>query len=120
MRLPEHVQIGPYRYRIVADEHAINRERVKYNHVRRIGEMNYATMTITIDPDMAPDALCDTLLHEVLHCINVANGLPEENLTEEHVVETMSAGVLDFLRRNPELLEFLLRPEDQPEAAEES
>lgn len=59
----------------------------------------------------SPDSARDTLLHEIMHSVY---GLSHGNLSskeEERAIRSLSTGLLDTLRRNPDLAQFLLEEE---------
>lgn len=106
--IPAAVQVGPFAYEIQADEDAAN--RVSYEDAcRLIGQSNPERQTITLRPSVASMCLRDTLLHEVLHAICSLTGVSKdlEDDEEEKAVNRIAPALLDVLRRNPALVEFL-------------
>lgn len=61
-------------------------------------------LSIQIARNQAPAQLRDTLLHEVIHALSFELHLE----LEERQVHVLASGLLDTLRRNPELAMFLL------------
>ena len=60
-------------------------------------------------PDQGADQKADTLLHEVLHAIWEQTPLrSRESDEQEEVVVALAAPLLDTLRRNPRLVEYLI------------
>jgi len=107
--MPERVQIGPYTYPVVCDE----RGHIKYEHGKRVliwGAMQYIEHRILIDPNMSPQKSAVTLLHEVMHgCDDLAGNADLDN--EERIICALAPILLDTLRRNPDLLEYLTAEE---------
>ena len=64
---------------------------------------------IWITEDQHPDQEADTRLHEVLHAIWYAMGLPRNN--EERIVSQLATGLLAVLKDNGESLPKFMQPE---------
>ena len=108
MKLPKSVKIGPHVYSVVDEERAILalRDEGKYGITRP------DRLEIHVDPSGAHTQVADTLLHEVLHCIWDQGALRTEDPgLEERVICSLATGLLDALRSNPKLADFLLREE---------
>jgi hypothetical protein len=71
----------------------------------------HAKQTIVLDSRQATDYLAVTLLQEVVHAIFKIAGLPNEK--EEDTVTRLSPLLLDTLRRNPDLVAYLLGVPDE-------
>lgn len=110
MKPPRHVDIGPYRYRVVVDGAAIDRKSVEFEHALD-GKFDGHNQTLTISPALGFDGVRDTLLHEILHGVLVPLELNETK--EERVVLFLAPALLDLLRRNGDLVAFLLK--DRPQ-----
>lgn len=79
-------------------------EEVSYTVKTMDGFINFDRERIEIDMDSPNYSLMVTLLHEVLHgCLNPVN---KDN--DEELVNALSHVLLDTLRRNPELVKFLM------------
>lgn len=109
MRPPRHVQVGPVRYRVRVSQKAID----EAPDPKRVGQLMGSTILpqarIAIDPDLHPDVMADTFLHELLHAlmdVTGANGVIDED-TEEDLVCRLSPALLDLLRRNPKVVAYL-------------
>ena len=110
--LPSSVTVGPYRYSIQVDRARLadlNR-RQDGSHGHQVGETDHVTLEITMDPHLPLDLLKETLLHEVIHCIWSTVNLRQRKLNEEDVIGSLVPTLLDTLRRNPTLVEYLLKP----------
>lgn len=71
-----------------------------------LGEWDARNATIHYDPSQTLPVLRETILHEMLHCIFEHTGVdPDEH---ETLIRSISPLVLETLRRNPELVEFLV------------
>ncbi len=64
---------------------------------------------IWITEDQHPDQEADTRLHEVLHAIWYAMGLPRNN--EERIVSQLATGLLAVLKDNGESIPKFMQPE---------
>ena len=64
------------------------------------GFCDTAGQLIVINADQKPDALADTVLHELNHALFSAFAISGE-LTEERVVRLMATGLCTVLRDNP-------------------
>jgi hypothetical protein len=109
LKPPAKVQVGPYLYSVVVDEAAINKASVE-SQSWRIGDSNHGKLIITLDPSMAPDMMASVLLHEIEHACLAQVGADEDLTKEqlERVCNATSTMLLDTLRRNPKLVEFLI------------
>lgn len=105
MKPPRHVDVGPYRYRIVVGTAAIDRKSVEMGS-ELVGKYDGVAQTITLDPTLRFDGVRDTLLHELLHALLVPLELDDKE--EERIIQQLSPALLDLLRRNPKLARYLL------------
>lgn len=64
---------------------------------------------ISIAGNLAPDRAAEVLLHEILHGIYHVRGL-KDGMSEERVVTDMAPLLLEVLRDNQRVLEFLVNP----------
>lgn len=107
--LPASVQIGSIAYEIKTDKATINQATVDgsvsfYAHIR------FGQSDILIDPDQGIHHQRMTLLHEVLHgCFHITM---LDKKWEEMAVRLLTGTLLDTLRRNPDLVAYLLATED--------
>ena len=109
---PEFVQIGPFRYAVSTDETAALKCAHESNSTWVFGAVRHKDLKIVLTPDQATGQLRDTLLHEVLHgIIYVTGGIAEG---EEKIVQQLSSTLLDTLRRNPDLVWFLVSADEAP------
>lgn len=69
-----------------------------------MGRASLKDSKIGINPTMTPEVQASTLLHEIIHII--ADALSLE--VKEPVIDGIAMGLFQVLRRNPELVPFLL------------
>ena len=99
--MPAGVQVGPTYYTIHCDELALLALR------GLLGQAHEREQSIEIDPHQGPDMLAETLFHEVLHCVLFPVGLDDH--VDEKVVRVICSSLFDTMRRNPALMEALLK-----------
>lgn len=88
--------------------------KAKWSDTDPVGFMDPDPQEIHLEPTLADDMLADALLHEVLHAVWLVVG-GRENIDkelEEKIIAIISPTLLDTLRRNPELVLFLLGVND--------
>ena len=107
MPIPKQVQVGPFTYSVTVDQAAIDRAGQEGRETL-YGQTRHTISRILVDPELSADQKRETLQHEVLHaCINTS-GLAISTTDQENLVGALSPILLDTLRRNPELVEYLL------------
>lgn len=105
--VPTSIEVMGQRYVVeVVEDHqvALDRFAVGVEHAVGLTDLYRGTMKIRGGAEQSPDALADTLLHEVLH--TVAHLLKVE--MEEDAVAAVSTGLLQTLRANPDLVRCLV------------
>lgn len=111
-RVPLMVRVGPHRLPVVVDKSRHNELQVA-NDRATLGEWDSTTTEIVLSPDLAPDVMADTVLHEIMHACAYFAGLTggsmplEDEDAEELVVSALSTALLDVIRRNPDLVDYL-------------
>jgi hypothetical protein len=75
---------------------------------QRAGRTKIGRQLIAIADDQAADQERDTVLHEVLHCMSRIVGLIRDDDEEERIVAALTPLLLDVLRRNPDLVGYLV------------
>lgn len=103
------IQIGPFDYKVIVDEAAIDRESVRM-HSDLQGCCRYIKCEIHIRPGQSPDSEADTLLHEVLHAVFDMTGLGHDLAADdldESVIRRLTPALLGVIRANPELVKYL-------------
>lgn len=101
MKMPRYVTVGPHIY-------TVHETFKKFEVEDRLGECSPTKLEIRIKPNLAESQKRETLWHEVKHAVNELAGL-SDGAKEESFVKRGAPLELDVLRRNPELLEYLLR-----------
>ena len=96
------IQVGPYKYRIVANDRVLALDSLA-------GRCDPNRLEIHLDRNTAPGVQRETLLHELIHAVMDLAGLSQElaDEAEEMYVRRISPVLLDVLRRNPKLVQFL-------------
>lgn len=107
--LPVELEIGPHRYEVIADRAALD-AICRAQRTDLLGHTDSRLNTIAVAPDQAGAQLRDTLLHEALHAIFDYIGLSHDwgPALEEHVICRLSPAVLELMRRNPVLVNYLI------------
>lgn len=113
MTLPAAVQIGPHRYDVQCDADAT--VALRELAPDRIGSSDAGALRIQIAHHLHPSQQQDTLLHEILHMLlhqlglqpSLANASHDDDV-EERVVHALAPALLDLLRRNPDLVAYLV------------
>lgn len=120
---PDHVWIGPHKFTIVWSQQDLLRV-ARSGAGDRLGQSEMDVMQITVSPERAFTGQQETLLHEILHCLIWEAGIaiPENpeadgDEREEKLVGQMSGILLDCIKRNPHVFDWLDLKE--PDASEE-
>jgi predicted Zn-dependent protease with MMP-like domain len=74
----------------------------------KAGRASVAYQWIAVDTEQGADQVRDTLLHEVIH---IVFGLLDRD-ADDALVRPLATVLLEALRANPQLVEFLLERED--------
>lgn len=108
MTIPTHITIGPLVFAVTDDLAEHNRVSVDFGE-STWGRILYARGRIILDPDQNDAHKRYALLHEVLHgCWHIGNRSHEN---DEPAIRALACPLLDVLRRNPELVAYLLAEE---------
>lgn len=67
----------------------------------QVGETRYRHGTISLLAGLHPEARAQTLIHEILHIIETANGLS----FEEHEIDSLATGIFSLLKDNPQFVQ---------------
>ena len=105
MTLPAKVMIGPLGYD-VTDDRAAFAQMVAEDMTSTWGYIRYGEGRIILNPNQneAHKRMC--LLHECLHgCWHLSD---RDHQDDEQPILALAAPLLDVLRRNPDLLAYLL------------
>lgn len=105
MKPPKTLTVGAYRYKFIEDVSIAG---------ENVGEHLPMEQLIKLVPGQAPDFERDTVLHEVLHACIHKTCLSEMEVWgknhEEAIVVALTPILLDTLRRNPKLVQYLTEP----------
>lgn len=105
-RLPRKVHVGPLRYRVVASSDGLS----VLHDAQAVGLTSPDEATIWISSEIAEKRAPSIVLHELIHACADMVGLGDAN-TEEDWATCLAPILLDTLRRNPELVTYLLKGE---------
>lgn len=100
----------PDRIKVDRDEVVIKwDQRVKKTADGYPAGATYRSNTVEIDKYGRSASKREWLMHELLHKLWEAGGLGERyaTTTEEYIITVLSGQLVDMLRDNPELVEFL-------------
>lgn len=108
---PTWVKVGPFTFNVVWDQ----RKTVEYARVDGrdlFGQTHMASLQIYIDDNRPLVALQNTLLHEILHCMVWVWDVPmpfqdDEHKMEEQFVCRMDSPLLQLLKENPQVTQWL-------------
>ena len=111
---PKSVKIGPFTYRIVfipqRDNHPLL--KVEKEHKISYADIDHWTLTIQVREDIAIDQQKVSLLHEILHACDELFSHDEMNQdSSEEYISRISATLLDVLRTNRSVIDWLLKGE---------
>lgn len=107
---PRAVRVGAYTYRVVVGGREFTRqetEELPDGTGFMYGRCDNPGGVIVLRDGMAHDVTADTLLHELLHACYFTVGQPLKTETEERAIAFVSATLLQVLRDNPGLVEYL-------------
>lgn len=97
MDLHETVKIGAVTYRIGFKKNVVD-------DADTLGHIGYRDQRITIKKGMGADMIREALVHECLHGMTFAIS---HEASDEKIVRRLAPVLLEFLRDNPELVDFL-------------
>ena len=106
-KLPEVVYVGPYALNVVVTEPPELNDADNPD-MKLSGRLRLEDNAVLVSPSQSGVYLADTLLHEVLHAVWAVAGGWSWDIDEERVIYSMSTVLLDTLRRNPALVDFLV------------
>lgn len=109
-KMPKEVKIGPYKFQVKNDKASMDSARVRFETIEAIGFTSTNEQCIFVDPDLEEDMKAETLLHEILHGICEATGIScsFDEKEEETFIATISPLLLDVLRVNEEILDYMI------------
>lgn len=105
MSLPERIVIGPLTFRVSDDIHEHN-QGVVDDSLDTYGRIRYGSGDILLDPKQNNAHKRVALFHEVMHgCWHIGD---RGHKNDEKAIRSLAAPLLDVLRRNPDLVAYLL------------
>lgn len=100
MKLPETIKIGPHTYTVKYEKEFAG------NH-NALAQSRHKSLEIVVDPDQAATQLADTIIHEILHCINRQIEFTEKGQdVEEKAINALATMLLNVSRENKELMKL--------------
>jgi len=93
MQVPDKIRIGWVNYDVISD--------VNLNLEGASGQIRYLKDEIALMPNLAPQAQCFVLWHEIAHGILMAAGVEEH---DEQTINVLAHGIIQVLRDNPDLV----------------
>jgi hypothetical protein len=109
MNLPAKIQIGPLSFS-VTDDKVEHNQAVVDDLDATYGRIQYAQGKIVLDPDQNEGHRRYVLLHEVLHgCWHIGD---RSHKNDEKAIRALTGPLLDVLRRNPDLVAYLMSEDD--------
>lgn len=110
---PSKAIIGPYPYIISYDRDEINAASVDQEESLS-GQCKPDKQRLLVHPDLAPEQMRATVIHECLHAMFESSGLRAagvESNIEEAIVSSFEALLLRFIRDNGALVDWLYEEE---------
>lgn len=107
--IPSKIRVGPIWYRVVLSRAELATHRDGGPTMEGIAD--HAACTIYLDENLEPQYLRSVLLHELLHCAMMSNGMSrayKHRFDEEQTVWHLTNPILGILRDNPLLVAFLM------------
>lgn len=111
---PEVIQVGPFIYTVQWDHESWSAafdatiDAADPDVLRAYGMTDQRGSVIYINPNNAETILRETLLHEVMHACQFVAGMPNKApVAGEEFVTRISPLLLDTLRRNPDLRDYI-------------
>lgn len=102
---PQAIQIGPYRFTVEEDKRLTEANNC-------YGRIDYTPQIIAIYPEMSQERTAAVLLHELLHGLWDLSHLGGYEGDEEKTITALAPALLDTLRRNPDLVRYIMAEMD--------
>lgn len=101
MKLPNKAKIGPYTYQLKeVDNLRADDGGDLYGHCL------HHEHAILINNNMKPDRKPVIVMHECFHALFEVAGIQTKD--EEQIILSLSPALIDFLKRNPKVVEYLI------------
>lgn len=98
--MPSTVRVGVHEYRLVRK----SRKQLGGD----LGRCDSNILELAIANRLKKTVAQETLFHEVIHACHYPSFIGKENITEEGITEAEAPVLLQVLRDNPPLVEYLL------------
>lgn len=109
MRKPELIWIGPFPFDIYFDHVKLALSTTNDGVSKAVGATNSDMLEIIVDERLPESRQRDVLIHEVFHAIwSFAALRNAEEMTEELVIDSLTAPWLYVLRVNPDFVDYLI------------
>lgn len=106
--MPKRIHIGSLTYRVTTDKASVD-AACREEGTDLYGRTHHGRLTIALDPTTTDPKQREVLLHEALHCLTEKAGITAElgAQQEEKLVDRIAPLLLDLLRTNPALVDYL-------------
>lgn len=108
---PTSIAVGPFVWPIRYEAETI-KTSARMDGADKFGFTRPERTDIIVDPDRSEQGLRETILHEAIHAAVWTYGIDCDHNDEESVVAPLASAILDIIRRNPKVLEFLLSEDE--------
>lgn len=107
---PAKITIGSHEWTVKCDHASWSKQTFEQAEAPPLGYCDIHTLTIYLQPNQAPSLMQETLVHELLHACHALAGYDDagKKANIEKFVTRTSPFLFDLVRRNPDLLEYLL------------
>jgi hypothetical protein len=96
------VKVGGFQYKIVYIQN------LRDDDGKLDGRIHHGKTIIQVEDDLSPQAMPQTILHEVVHAIHVQIGRTEQNKDESYV-DALAHSIYQVMRDNPELVRMIVK-----------
>lgn len=107
---PSHIKFGAITWPIQYDLELLRQGEGEAGQLR-FGSCRPAQADIVVDPNRPDRALRETVLHEGLHAAAWTYSIDMAGRDEE-IIGPLASAVLDMMRSNPELVNYLMGEDD--------
>jgi hypothetical protein len=104
---PSRITVGPFPFVVLTDPKQVAKVRRRARD-GRLGETDTTQLQIMVDAELPSAQVRDTVPHEVLHAVTWTVGGWRKGDDEDGYIGRVTSILLDTLRRNPELVAYLM------------
>lgn len=108
-RRPSNIKINEKNYKVISRSKSWGASR------DAAGQITYHKQLIEITKGQNPSDYLDTVIHEVMHGIIEEYGVSMDRRREEKFVTQISNNLTDVLKKNPKLLEWIIKQAQKSE-----